>query len=122
MTMTTEAVRCDAASSARASVDEPGEILVVESCVSTWFFSTTDRRFRRVLKGFEAHGGPVMTDWRPYHSLKNNPAFGFFVVWLDAEGIRLLRSWRHTEPCGRCGVIMDDRDDRASKLESAAFG
>lgn len=78
------------------------DFLVLESCHSTWLFDTGDRRFCRVLKGPHI-GSSVATDWRHYDRLVLHPDSDAFVVFLDASGTRLLRSWRHTSRCEQCG-------------------
>jgi len=81
----------------------PERFVVIESCHSTWLFDTADRRFCRVAR----NGGSaaVVTDWRPYDRLVVEDRTDAFVVFLDASGTRLLRSWRHTAGCEHC-----DRD------------
>jgi hypothetical protein len=76
---------------------------VIESCNSTWFFETDRMRFRRVLKGADIGSRPTTTEWRPYFGLEVDPRSESFVVVLNAEGTRLLRSWRHTAECSECG-------------------
>lgn len=76
--------------------------LALESCHSTWFFDLEDRRFCRVLKS-SALPSSVATDWRPYDRLVVHPSSDAFVVFLDSTGTKLLRSWRHTTHCDRCG-------------------
>jgi len=102
MSTTMQLADDDQVESARRAVATPREMLIVQSCVSTWFFSRRCRMFRRVLTGIEVQGCPVMTDWRRYYSLEFDPTCSFFVVWLDPERTRLLRFWRHTQPCDRC--------------------
>ena len=75
---------------------------VLESCHSTWLFDTAQHRFRRVLKG-SLGDSSVSTEWRTYHRLVLHPDSDAFVVFLDASGTRLLRSWRHTAHCDQCG-------------------
>jgi len=75
---------------------------VFESCHSTWLFDTERMRFRRVLKG-PARSTRVTTEWRPYHLLRVDPDSEAFTVVLNAEGTRLLHSWRHTHDCTQCG-------------------
>lgn len=75
--------------------------LVLESCHSTWLFDEGERRFCRVLKGDLARS--VSTEWRPYDRLVLHADSDAFVVFLDQSGSRLLRSWRHTAHCERCG-------------------
>jgi hypothetical protein len=79
------------------------EPFVVESCNSTWLFDTERMRFRRVLKGVDVGRHPATTQWRPFFGLDLDPASESFVVVLNAEGSRLLSSWRHTEQCAQCG-------------------
>jgi hypothetical protein len=76
---------------------------VLESCNSTWLFDTERMRFRRVLKGVDVGRHAATTEWRPYFGLDVDPRSESFVVSLNAEGTRLLRSWRHTAQCTQCG-------------------
>jgi len=82
--------------------------LIFESCNSTWLFDTRHMRFRRILKGVDS--GPtqvaVATEWRPYFGLEVDPEGECFSVLLNADGSRLLRSWRHTGDCSQCGEHM----------------
>ncbi|HUZ21015.1 MAG TPA: hypothetical protein VMU75_10650 [Acidimicrobiales bacterium] len=85
------------------STDSSGrDFLVLESCHSTWLFDTKDKRFCRVLKGPRMESS-VATEWRSYDRLVLHPDSDAFVVFLDASGTRLLRSWRHTARCDQCG-------------------
>ena len=70
---------------------------------STWLFDTDRMRFRRVLKGLHLDNHPASTGWRPYFGLDIDPVSESFVVLLNPEGTRLLRSWRHVEHCTQCG-------------------
>jgi hypothetical protein len=83
--------------------DEEVDAFVLESCNSTWLFDTERMRFRRVLKGADVGRRPTATEWRPYFGLDLDPDSESFVVLLNAEGTRLLRSWRHTHRCTQCG-------------------
>ena len=76
---------------------------VFESCNSTWVFDRRRMRFRRLLKGIEVDGGPVVTEWRPYFGLEVADNSEAFTVLLNREGTRLIRSWRHTGDCAQCG-------------------
>ena len=82
------------------------EPLVLESCHSTWLFDTERMRFRRVLKGLDVENHPASTGWRPYFGLDVDPVSESFVVLLNPEGTRLLRSWRHVDHCTQCGGIL----------------
>lgn len=94
--------------------------LVLESCHSTWLFDTSRMRFRRILKGIDLDTRQASTAWRPYYGLEIDPVSESFVVRLNPEGTRLLRSWRHVEHCAECGgdataeLSVDD-------LRSASF-
>ncbi len=77
--------------------------LVLESCHSTWLFDTDRMRFRRILKGLDLDAHAASTQWRAYFGLELDPVSESFVVLLNPEGTRLLRSWRHVEHCPQCG-------------------
>ena len=79
------------------------ESTVIESCHSTWIFDNDNARFRRVLKGIETSGGQASTAWRPFYGMEVDPGSESFVVLLNPEGTRLLRSWRHVDHCSQCG-------------------
>lgn len=76
--------------------------LVLESCHSTWVFDTLRKHFRRVLKCVDGGAHRVPTAWRPYHDLVLDETSETFVVVLNPEGTRLLRSWRHLSHCAQC--------------------
>ena len=84
-------------------MDGPETPLVLESCHSTWVFDTTQMRFRRILKGLDLDARDASTAWRPYYGLELDPLSESFVVLLNPEGSRLLRSWRHVQHCPQCG-------------------
>jgi hypothetical protein len=77
--------------------------MIVESCNSTWLFDTERMRYLRVLKGLDVGGRPAATDWCRYFGLEVDPDSESFVVMLNSQGTRLLRSWRHTGDCAQCG-------------------
>jgi hypothetical protein len=79
------------------------EPVVIESCNSTWLFDAERMRFRRILKGVDVGRHAAATEWRTYDRLDVDPYSESFVVVLNAEGSRLLRSWRHTDHCEQCG-------------------
>jgi hypothetical protein len=78
-------------------------IFVLESCHSTWIFDSEKLRFRRILKGLSLDAHAATTAWRAYFGLEIDPISESFVVLLNPEGTRLLRSWRHVEQCPQCG-------------------
>jgi hypothetical protein len=79
------------------------DFLVFESCHSSWVFDTENLRYRRILKGVAVEDQPIATQWRPYFALHFNEGSEAFTVALNAEGSRLIRSWRHTKDCAQCG-------------------
>jgi hypothetical protein len=79
------------------------EPFVLESCHSIWIFDPDRARFRRVLKGLGEDAPQASTAWRPYFGVEIDDITESFVVLLNAEGTRLLRSWRHVEQCSQCG-------------------
>ncbi len=78
-------------------------MVILESCHSTWLFDTDRMRFRRILKGVEVDAHNASTSWRDYYGLELDPLSESFVVLLNPDGTRLLRSWRHVEHCSQCG-------------------
>ena len=80
------------------------DVIIVESCHSTWVFDPDRKQFCRILKGIEVARRPVSTEWRPYWQLETDPLTEAFWVYLNASRTRLIRSWRHTGDCVRCGV------------------
>jgi hypothetical protein len=93
--------------------------LLLESCHSTWVFDTEGMRYRRILKGIEVDDHRVATEWRPYYGLVlgEEPDEGF-TVWLNREGTRMIRSWRHTRDCPECGEHVTSELSRAD-IEAA---
>ena len=83
--------------------------IVIESCNCTWLFDADRMRFRRILKGVDVGRHPATTEWRPYFRLDVSERSEGFIVVLNADGTRLLRSWRHTPDCRQCR----GRDDAA---------
>jgi hypothetical protein len=88
--------------------DTNHEVLQIESCHSIWFFDEGRGRFRRLLRGTDHGEVPVATEWRPYFGVDQYPGSQSFAVWLNPEGTRLLRSWRHLPGCQSC----DERTTR----------
>ena len=78
------------------------ELLVLDSCHSTWVFDVPARRFRRVLKGLDVDPALAATDWRPYERLELAEGSEAFVVVLNATGTHRIRSWRHVAGCEQC--------------------
>jgi hypothetical protein len=85
------------------TLPQDDSFFVLESCHSTWIFDTDRLRFRRILKGLALDAHAASTAWRPYFGLEIDPISESFVVLLNPEGSRLLRSWRHVEQCAQCG-------------------
>ncbi len=100
---------------------DPEHLLVLESCHSTWVFDTESMRFRRILKGLDLDAHQASTAWRPYFGIELDPFTESFVVLLNADGTRLLRSWRHVEYCSQCGGEVTG-EFSVDDLRSAAPG
>jgi hypothetical protein len=81
------------------SVDQ----IIIESCHSTWIIDMENSRFRRVVKDSNYRTGPASTEWQACYGVEIDPLSESFVVLLNPEGTRLLRSWRHVEHCSQCG-------------------
>jgi hypothetical protein len=79
------------------------DVLVLESCHSTWIFDPRRLEFCRILKGVEVASRSVVTKWRPYWQVQLDPEAEGFTVYLNAAGTRLIRSWRHATNCTQCG-------------------
>lgn len=90
----------------------------IDSCHSVWLFDTERMRFRRVPKGTDVTSPALESDWVPYHGLEISPESGAFAVALNASRTRLLRSWRHTEPCEHCSTGEVDVTSEVSLLPS----
>ena len=81
----------------------PAGLEVIESCNSTWLFDTRNKRFRRVPRGMPVDL-PAAADWERYVKFEIDIDSGAFLVTLNESGTRLLRSFRHTDPCDQCGA------------------
>jgi hypothetical protein len=79
------------------------DVIILESCHSTWIFDTEHKQFCRILKGVEIGNRPVTTEWRPYSDLHLDPHRETFTVHLNATHTRQIQSWRHTRDCDQCG-------------------
>lgn len=80
-----------------------GDLVVVDSCHSTWLFDQARRRFRRSVKA--RAGEPVSTAWRPFDRVIFDPGSEVFYVQLSADDDRRVESWRHVDArCHRCGA------------------
>lgn len=78
------------------------------SCNSVWTFDLNSKRFARLPRGsFSLLNDISFPDhlWNDYFDLALDPNGVGFVVYLNEEGTKLLRSYRHLEPCEYC----DDR-------------
>ncbi|MGH9292173.1 MAG: hypothetical protein ACRDZ6_05270 [Acidimicrobiales bacterium] len=79
------------------------DLLVLDSCHSTWLFDVATKRFRRILKGLDVDPALAATDWRNYERLELSEGSEAFAVVLNPAGTRRIRSWRHAEGCEQCG-------------------
>jgi hypothetical protein len=75
----------------------------LESCHSTWHFDEARHRFFRVLRDNPNDPG-VPTPWQEYYALMLETDSEAFTVWLNEDGTRRLRSWRHRDRCEACGT------------------
>jgi len=82
---------------------EAMNLIILESCHSTWIFDSRKLRFCRILKGFEVGDRRVSTEWRPYWDLQINPHQESFTVYLNESRSRLIRSSLHKDGCVSCG-------------------
>ena len=78
------------------------ELQIIESCNSTWLFDTERKRFRRVPRGSSIDLPAVAGDWERYFKLEVDVEDDSFLVTLNEAGSRLLRSFRHGDPCTQC--------------------
>ena len=89
---------------------------VIESCNSTWVFDTKAKRFRRVPRGTPLDLPTAASDWETYVKLDIDLESDAFLVTLNTAGTRLLRSYRHTDPCAQC-----DPGDATTELSLEAI-
>ena len=93
-------------------VEQAGmDLRVLHSCHSTWYFDPVRLRFQRVPHGLDA---APEGEWAPYHRLEVDTS-GSFMLTLNEEDTRILRSWVHTEPCPHCRM-----GERTEELKLAA--
>ena len=75
---------------------------VLESCHSTWLFDDENLMFCRVIK--TDHSLSIAaSEWTAFCQLEFEEGTDSFVVWLNEDGTRRLRSWRHLDHCDSCG-------------------
>ena len=79
-----------------------GDLVVVESCTTTWAFDEGRKRFSRLPRGVPLSVSSA--EWRPYASMRVDREGGTVEVHLDAAGTNILRSHIHTGPCPDCGA------------------
>jgi hypothetical protein len=77
-------------------------LVILESCHSTWIFDCGKLRFCRILNGIEVGHQRVSTVWRPYWDLHVDRNQESFTVVLDEAGTRMIRSSIHKEGCADC--------------------
>jgi hypothetical protein len=82
--------------------------LRIETANSIWVFETERHRFWRVPRGLDVNSPSTARAWQPYFKLEIDAQTGAFSVWLDAEGTRLLRSYR---------LDPEDHADATSELQ-----
>jgi hypothetical protein len=77
-------------------------LIVMESCHSTWIFDSRQLRFCRILKGIEVRHRRISTEWRPFWDLEIDPDGESFTVYLNEARTRLIRSSGHSQDCIPC--------------------
>jgi hypothetical protein len=77
-------------------------VIVIESCNSTWLFDNDKGRFRRVPRGTPLDLPAPDAEWQRFYRLEVDPDTDAFLVSLNESGSRLLRSFRHRPPCQQC--------------------
>jgi hypothetical protein len=82
---------------------KPLDVIVLDSCHSTWIFDPGQLEYCRILKGIKVGNRPVATEWRRYWQLELDTEAESFTVYLNEARTRLIRSWRHTKNCSQCG-------------------
>lgn len=92
------------------------EVAVLESCNSTWLFDAERARYRRVPRGTKYDLPVPDSEWEPFFGLELLPATDAFVVRLNESGTKLLRAYRHRDPCEQCGT------DATGELTLASIG
>lgn len=97
----------DVSRAPRRGTTGPMSYEVVESCHSRWVFDRERGRFRRVPRGGDIDLPVPDEEWTDYFGIEHSLDSDDFVVKLNEGGTRLLRSFRHHEPCPHCG---DDED------------
>ena len=99
--------------------DETEGLNIVESCQSIWLFNEADQLFTKMARGSIRDSN--VAEWRAYDRLLFHPRSDAFIVFLDAANTRVLRSWRHREPCPHCGGEVTSEmsvDDLREALDS----
>ena len=77
------------------------DLVVLESCTTTWAFDTGRKRFARLPKGLTLTS--TSAEWRPYASMWFDLGARTLVVSLDEAGTQLLQTDIHNGPCSECG-------------------
>lgn len=78
------------------------DLVVVESCTTTWAFDVGRSRFARMPRGVPLTS--ISAEWRPYADLTLDLTAGTLEVALDEAGTKLFRSQIHTDDaCPTCG-------------------
>lgn len=87
------------------------DLRVLHSCHSTWYFDPSRQRFQRAPRGIDVI---PEGEWAPYHRLEVDPS-GSFMITLNDDDTRMMRSWVHSEPCPHCRL-----GDRTEEVKLAA--
>jgi len=89
-------------STARSELDRLNSaFLIIESRDSTWVFDEENHRFQRILR--DQGRNLEVSEWRSYDRLITDDTTDAFLVFLDKQGSRMLRSRR--EGANKPGVL-----------------
>jgi hypothetical protein len=92
----------------------------IDSCHSIWLFDTDRMRYRRLPRGASVDSPALATDWEPYTGLDVDVDTGSFSVVLNAERTRILRSWRHADPCPHCSTAETTGEIPVTRADAAS--
>jgi len=82
----------------------------IDSCHSIWVIDTEDSRFCRLPRGSRVDLTTLRGDWEPYYDFEVHDD-GAHVLVVNPSRTRLLRFWKHTDPCPHCA---SDRTEELS--------
>ena len=75
----------------------------VDSCHSLWLLDRDQQRYCRLPAGSKADRSALEGAWEPLYGVEVE-ADGAYVLALNRSRSRLLRFWRHADPCPHCAA------------------